>query len=118
MGVIPSRHANTPSRKYQSVSPVWPLIFWPLIFTAKKSHDELIELLSSAQPLDRQAAIDGLASSRDLVPRFLDIMRHDPFIFVRQAAHHALVQSTGQHFNALDYVSWDNWWAQNKANWR
>lgn len=92
-----------------------PRIFQP----QKKSKEELLPLLSDPQPLTRKAAIDGLSDLGDksVVPQLLVLMRHDLFMFVRQACFHALIHLTGQNFNPLDTPGWEAWWEKNKDNW-
>lgn len=88
-------------------------------FNPKKTKEELLPLLSNSEPITRKAAIDELAllNEKSIVPVLLMTMRNDPFIVVRVAAFHALIQLTGQKFNPLDDAQWEQWWEKNKSNW-
>ena len=96
-----------------------PPIYGTRTFIKPLATDEMEKLLDDANPLNRWAAIDGLAGKgqKGVVPKLIWISTHDNFLVVRRAAFQALRTLTGQNFENFSETQWDAWWQKNKANW-
>ncbi len=85
-------------------------------FTPPLSQEQMVAKLQSNDVFEREAALENIKQQTDLLPQVVSMIRSDPSINVRAAAHRLFNTWTGQQFKLLDKESVLRWWEANKNN--